>query len=63
MGTKYSPAQYATAAADAKAGKDVDYDGVSGAVDLDATGEVVAPYDIWKVMGGGITIVEPSISP
>jgi branched-chain amino acid transport system substrate-binding protein len=62
-GTKYSPQQFSTAVADAAAGKDIDYEGVSGDVDLDATGEVVAPYDIWKVATNKITIVETNKSP
>lgn len=32
-----------------RAGGDVDYDGASGPVDLDASGEVVGPYEIWEV--------------
>ncbi len=30
------------------AGGDVDYDGASGPVDFDGTGEVIAPYEVWE---------------
>lgn len=30
-------------------GEDIDYQGASGAVDIDEYGDVVGPYDIWKV--------------
>lgn len=62
-GMKFGPGQWADALAALKSGVDVDYDGASGPVDLDQNGEPVAPYDIWKVQGGAITIVEPSVSP
>lgn len=34
-------------------GEDIDYQGASGAVDIDEYGDVVGPYDIWKVDGEG----------
>lgn len=34
-------------------GEDIDYQGASGAVDIDENGDVVGPYDIWKVTEGG----------
>ena len=39
-----------------RAGGDIDYDGASGPVDLDESGEVVGPYEIWALepqSGGG----------
>jgi branched-chain amino acid transport system substrate-binding protein len=57
------PGQWAAALAAIKAGTKVNYDGASGPVDLDGNGDVVAPYDIWKVQGGAITVVEKSVSP
>lgn len=55
---------YTSAAADAKAGKDIDYDGVSGPADLASMGEpTVAPYNIWSVVGGKITSVERGVLP
>jgi len=62
-GTVYAAADFAAAATAARAGQDVNYEGASGPVDLDANGDVVAPYDIWKVMGGKIVTVEQSILP
>jgi neutral amino acid transport system substrate-binding protein len=47
-----------------KSGADVDYQGASGDVDLDANGDVIAPYDVWKVGNDGqIQIVQGSVSP
>jgi branched-chain amino acid transport system substrate-binding protein len=62
-GTKLRAAMYAEAVGALKAGMDVDYDGVSGPVDFDANGDVVAPYGIWKVMGGKVTFIEPIVEP
>jgi branched-chain amino acid transport system substrate-binding protein len=62
-GTAYGPLDYAAAAAAARAGGDVDFEGASGPVDLDAQGDVVAPYDIWKVSNGDLITVEQSINP
>jgi neutral amino acid transport system substrate-binding protein len=30
-------------------GNDVDYDGASGPCDLDANGEAIGPYEVWRV--------------
>ena len=62
-GMAIGPGQWADALAALRGGADVDFDGASGAVDLDANGEPVAPYDIWKVSNGSIAVVEPSVSP
>jgi ABC-type branched-subunit amino acid transport system substrate-binding protein len=63
-GMKFGPGQWKELAAAIKAGADVDYQGASGNVDLDASGDVVAPYDIWKVNEEGkIEIVAQSVSP
>jgi branched-chain amino acid transport system substrate-binding protein len=62
-GMTVGPGGWAAALAALKSGTKVNYDGASGAVDLDANGDVVAPYDIWKVQGGQITVVEKSVSP
>ena len=35
-------------------GKDINYEGASGAVDLDENGDVFGPIEIWKVEGGEI---------
>jgi len=63
-GSTVSADDFKAAAADAKAGKDIDYDGVSGPVDLAAIGEpTVAPYNIWSVVSGKITSVERGVLP
>lgn len=63
-GTQVSSDDYPAAATDAKSGKDIDYDGVSGPVDLAAIGEpTVAPYNIWSVVSGKITSVERGVLP
>ena len=62
-GTTVGPGQWAAALAAIHAGSDVDYDGASGPVDVDGSGDVIAPYDIWKVEGGAITTTEKSVSP
>ena len=63
-GTKYGPTEYKQAAADAKAGKDIDFEGASGNLDMDDSGDVVGPYDIWHVTSAGdIVYTERSITP
>jgi branched-chain amino acid transport system substrate-binding protein len=62
-GTTFGPGQWAQLRAALVAGTDVNYDGASGSVDLDANGETTAPYDIWKVSGGTITIIESGVNP
>jgi ABC-type branched-subunit amino acid transport system substrate-binding protein len=62
-GMTVGPGQWAAAAAAIKAGTKVNYDGASGSVDIDANGDVVAPYDIWKVQNGAVTVTEMSVSP
>jgi ABC-type branched-subunit amino acid transport system substrate-binding protein len=62
-GTVYEATDYAAAAAAARAGMDINYEGASGPVDLDENGDVTATYDVWKAAGTGIGIVEQSVSP
>src|SRR5439155_2500012 len=62
-GTTYGPGDFAKAVADLHASKDINYDGASGNVDFDSSGDVKAPYDIWKVQGGAITVVESAVNP
>lgn len=63
-GSLVSSDDFTAAVADVKGGKDVDYDGVSGPVDLAAIGEpTVAPYNIWSVVSGKITSVERGVLP
>ncbi|OGF53209.1 MAG: hypothetical protein A2Z21_03385 [Candidatus Fraserbacteria bacterium RBG_16_55_9] len=53
-GTVYTVGQLGQALADIKAGKDVNYEGASGSVDLDAAGEPVGPVGTWKIVAGKI---------
>lgn len=53
-GTVYTVGQLGQALADIRAGKDVNYDGASGSVDLDAAGEPVGPVGTWKIVDGKI---------
>jgi ABC-type branched-subunit amino acid transport system substrate-binding protein len=62
-GTTFGPGQWTQMRAALVAGTDVNYEGSSGSVDLDANGEATAPYDIWKVSGGAISVVESNVSP
>jgi len=63
-GMMVGPGEWATALAALKSGGKINYEGASGPVDLNMYGEpTTAPYDIWKVQGGTITVVEPAVSP
>ncbi len=53
-GTVYTVGQLGQALADIRAGKDVNYEGASGSVDLDAAGEPVGPVGTWKIVNGKI---------
>jgi neutral amino acid transport system substrate-binding protein len=46
-----------------KAGKDINYQGASGNVDIDANGDVVGVYDVWQVQGDGKTKVTGKVAP
>jgi ABC-type branched-subunit amino acid transport system substrate-binding protein len=62
-GMVVGPEQWTAASSALAAGKKINYEGASGSVDLDANGEVIAPYSIWQVRGGMITSIVPSILP
>jgi ABC-type branched-subunit amino acid transport system substrate-binding protein len=62
-GTTVGPGQWATALSALTVGGEVNYEGASGSVDVNDSGDVIAPYDIWKVQGGTITVTEMSVSP
>ncbi|MCI0573131.1 MAG: ABC transporter substrate-binding protein [Myxococcaceae bacterium] len=62
-GTPFGPTQYGEAVAALRSGDDIDYQGASGPVDLDANGDVVSPYHLWRVSDGKLEIFEPSIIP
>jgi neutral amino acid transport system substrate-binding protein len=46
-----------------KAGKDINYQGASGNVDIDANGDVIGVYDVWQVQGDGKTKVIGKVLP
>jgi neutral amino acid transport system substrate-binding protein len=46
-----------------KAGKDINYQGASGNVDIDANGDVVGVYDVWQVQNDGKTKVTGKVLP
>lgn len=61
-GEVVGPRDYASAAAAARAGEDIDYDGASGAVDLASASDEEARYDVWRIEAGQITVVEAGIA-
>ncbi len=60
-GVAFGPADYEGALKALSEERDVNYEGASGSVDLDAQGDTSAPYDIWSVTGGKLTLVERAI--
>ncbi len=46
-----------------KSGKTINYQGASGNVDIDANGDVVGVYDVWKVKNDGTTTVTGKVAP
>jgi ABC-type branched-subunit amino acid transport system substrate-binding protein len=62
-GVTVGPGEWTTASAALAAGQKVNYEGASGSVDLDGSGNVVAPYSIWHVSNGMIESIEPSVLP
>jgi hypothetical protein len=60
---EFGPGQFAAAAAAIRAGTPVDYEGASGPIDFDMNGDVVAPYDVWKVSGGMIVVAQQAVVP
>ena len=43
-------------------GKDVNYQGASGTLELDAQGDVVGSYDVWTIQDNGNLAVKGQIS-
>jgi ABC-type branched-subunit amino acid transport system substrate-binding protein len=62
-GMTFGPGQFAEAAAAIKAGVKINYEGASGPVDLDENGDAKATYVLWRVAGGGPTVVERGLTP
>lgn len=55
-GTRFGPSEFAAAVTALGNGEDIDYHGVSGDLDFDAAGDIVAPYALWKIENGQVTI-------
>jgi ABC-type branched-subunit amino acid transport system substrate-binding protein len=62
-GAVVGPQQWAQARALIAQGLKINYEGASGSVDVDAQGDVIAPYDIWMIKDGMITTIEHSVLP
>lgn len=62
-GDTFNASDYAAAVAAVKAGKDINYEGASGAVDIDAAGDASALSDVWKVEDGALVYPEKNLSP
>ncbi len=48
-GTVIGPGEWATALTEIAAGRDINYEGASGFVDLDEFGDVGSDYEIWRI--------------
>ena len=46
-----------------KQGKDINYQGASGNVDIDENGDVVGNYDVWQVEPNGTLKIVDKVSP
>jgi hypothetical protein len=53
-GTFVGPGDFDLAFSLLKAGKPINYEGASGAVDFDENGDVTAPIEVWRFSGGNI---------
>ncbi len=62
-GTAYGAKDLADLIAAAGAGDDINYEGASSAVDFEANGDIIAPYDIWEVGASGVDVVEEGVAP
>lgn len=57
------PADFKDAVAALHNGADINYEGASGSVDMDGNGDVVAPYDLWQVQNGAVTVTQSAVNP
>ncbi len=62
-GEPFGPVEYNTAVGALAEGRDLDFEGASGALDFDEQGDVVAPYDLWRVESGAVHPFEFSVTP
>ncbi|HEY3445754.1 MAG TPA: ABC transporter substrate-binding protein [Myxococcales bacterium] len=62
-GAALGPNEWADLAKAAQSGQDINYEGASGSVDINVTGSVDAPFDIWQVESGSITVIERAVRP
>jgi ABC-type branched-subunit amino acid transport system substrate-binding protein len=60
-GRTYAAEDYADQVKAIANGEDVNYEGASGSVDFDAAGDTSAPFDVWRVDGGTISLVERAV--
>ena len=54
VGTVVSPDDLPAAFAAAAAGREIDYSGASGEVDVDEVGDVLSDYAVWRVSDGAV---------
>ena len=57
-GTKVSPGEFSKGRALLMSGEKVDYEGASGALDFNASGDAVGSIEVWEVVGERITTRE-----
>ena len=57
-GKAFGPAQVGEALQALRNGQDIDYTGAGGPVDLDANGDVISDYIVWKVESGQFKTIE-----
>lgn len=62
-GLAYGPEEFGDAVYQLGQGADVNYEGASGSVDLTAQGGSDAPFDVWTVQSGAITVTERAVRP
>jgi neutral amino acid transport system substrate-binding protein len=55
-------ARWTEAVERARADEDLNFEGASGSLDLDANGDPVAPFDVWLVVDGQIRFMERGVS-
>lgn len=62
-GTQYDYSDIAAAFKAVKAGKDIDYNGLSGPVDFDSNGDVSGPIEIWQFAADGSITTLQTVTP
>jgi len=62
-GTTYTAETFREALQAVSRGEEVNFEGASGSLDPDATGRVAGRYDVWRVEGGEMDIIEKGVVP